>query len=82
MPASVRDVRCKSWGATDVLITCSLKLEAQDLPRLLEGLEWTAKPTTGGSYSFGAGPHVGAEFPVAAQYLSTPRNALNGGLVV
>jgi len=81
IPASVHDARCKSWGATDVLTTCSFKLKAQDFPRLLAGLHWTVKPASGGSYSYGSGPHVGSEFPVTTEYDAAPLDAPNGGLV-
>lgn len=81
MPASVRDVRCKRWGATDALTTCSLKLETQDFTQLLAGRQWTRNAAAGGSYGYGSGPRVGAEFPVAAVYEAVPNNAPNGGVV-
>jgi hypothetical protein len=81
MPPSVRHVRCKDWGVTDVLLTCSFDFEAEDLPRLLSGLEWSGEPGTGLSSEYRSGPQVGAEFPVATVYEAKPRWAPYGGLV-
>ncbi len=80
-PPSLDGVQCKDWGFTDVLVTCSFRLDARDFRTLLRGLHWKTQSAIGGSYRYGSGPHVGREFPVATEFDATPRDAPPGGLV-
>ncbi len=81
LPASVRVEACKGWGLTDVLYTCRLSLDPDDLPMLLSRRRWTATSASGPSHSFASGPKVGEDFQVAEGFTATPPEFKNGGQV-
>lgn len=64
LPASVTNADCESWSWTDVLTTCTFKLDPRDFPQLLKGWPFRRLTATGGSYSFSGGPRLGREFAV------------------
>jgi hypothetical protein len=80
-PNSIGAARCKSWGFTDRLTTCSFDVSQRDFTVLLSGRRWTVQPATGGSYGFSGGPKVGPEFPVEVEYIALPPEFKHGGEV-
>jgi len=80
-PKSLRVESCESpniW--TDIVISCSIELEAHDFTKLLVGYNYTKSNINGTSYSV-IHEEIGSEFPVITKYAAYPASFEHGGSV-
>lgn len=92
LPNTVKDIACKDWSSTDILVRCTFALQPADLPKLLTGRQFAEasicrEQRSPGcderhgvtTHHFCCGPEMGDEYPVAAIYRAVPSNAPYGG---
>lgn len=82
LPASLSGADCASWITSDVMTTCTFRLDPREFPKLLVGWPFRRVPATGGSFSFSSGPQFGREFAVDVAFaVNDPPEFPNGGSV-
>lgn len=81
LPTSVQVNDCKdALIPTDVVVTCSIELNAKDFPSLLRGYKFVETPTIETSHT-AVPTKVGPEFPVTAEFTAEPKEFKHGGSV-
>ena len=80
VPNSVHNIECESWGMTDVLTTCTFKINPKQFTLLLKG--WNFLPDNiAHTFSHDDGPKMGLNFLINESYIVHPKNYLHGGHV-
>ena len=82
LPNSVENIKCESWGYTDVLTKCTFKISPKEFPYLLEGWSFSKENRTNiFSHNVGAAPQIGTNFLIHEAYIIYPKSFKHGGYV-
>lgn len=82
LPESVKVSDCHSpFVATDLLLMCSLTVDQEDFPSLLEGFDYQKTVIAGTSHSL-TKESLGPDFIVEFQFVANPKRFEHGGQVI
>ena len=81
LPNSVEKIECESWGYTDVLTTCTFRIDPKEFPSLLRGWDFSKEKRKNSFSHDEAGAKVGTNFSIDEAYIVHPTSYKHGGYV-
>lgn len=82
LPASVRNIECRSPFTSDVIVTCYFELDPSDFNALLRGWTFKVNEVSRSSHESALWQPIGPKFEISQEYVVHPSEFEHGGHVM